>query len=1203
MKIKKLDMVGFKSFVDKTTVHFDHDVTGVVGPNGCGKSNVVDAIKWVMGEQSAKSLRGAAMGDVIFSGSDARGPAQFAEVTITFDNTDGLASPEYRDYSEIAVSRKLDRQGRSDYFINKTPVRLLDITNLFLGTGVGRRAYSIIEQGRVGSIVTSKPEDRRQIIEEAAGITKFKVRRKAAEKKMEQTRENLTRVDDICRELEKSLASLKRQAAKAERYKEYRAEQRDLELWVGAFRYLQAFTERRSVERLLEVDSAEVEGVRYALAIREAETETERVALDRASNDVERAQGVTYALDNEVRMLEGQLSQQRERVTALVEREQAAELELAGLAGQYRKLRDEKEDLERAIESVRDLEEDAADHLERETEALHARKAAVEEAQRAVTAARQRASEAQTRIARGEAQLVGFVRRREEADIRIGRLRAEREDLESSLLDVEQRRSESQARFDGLRSGRAASAERRATCETELAAAREELVSLDGVVDSLRDDVTQKRSRLRSLTELAQRFEGVGTGARALMTTYANNDATRAEKGLCGLVVDRIECDPEYTRALASALGDRLHNVVVEELAHGLDALAYLRGDKKGRATLVARHDGASKASAPDVTGVPGLVARLADVVRSAPDDADLVNRLLGRVVIVETIEDALAARRAGHAEVTFVSRAGEVLGVDGTLTGGTADDAGEHVLGWKREMRELESVVGELGARFDASLARQSELRSSVASLAAELESAKNEAHGAEIALVGAEKDLRRAEEETTRIRGRVEDLVGEIEDIVFAREQVESEEETAREAIERAREDELGAEEELTSKERAFEDRRDAVDMQNERVTEVRLRATQARERAQGDRAALDRVQRAVRELDEREQRLRRDVLSFAQQQGRIYGEMVVQKETLDVQLGSAMHAARVLESMRAAYDVARVAAGANDGDIRALRQRIDVQSQRVSELTIRQRELTLSIDHLLETIRDRHEVDIRKQLGDYHQRELPTPDTLQRIDELGKLIQRMGDINLLAIEEFEEQNKRFEYLSAQRKDLLDALGQLERAIKQMNKESRQLFKDAFDGIDQRFRLVFPRLFRGGEAKIVLTNPDDLLESGVDIVCQPPGKRLGSLELMSGGEKALTAVALIFAIFQYKPSPFCILDEVDAPLDEANVTRYADAIRQMTDRSQFIVITHSKRTMETADVLYGVTMEQPGISKLVAVELRGDRRPVRDDRAASAA
>jgi chromosome segregation protein len=1192
VKIKRLEIVGFKSFVNRTVVDFDHDITAIVGPNGCGKSNVVDAIKWVMGEQSAKMLRGGAMSDVIFSGSEALGPSQSAEVSLTFDNSDGLTPPEYSQYAEITVTRRLHRDGRSDYIINKEPVRLMDITNLFLGTGVGRRAYSTIEQGRIGFIVSSKPEDRRHMIEEAAGITKFKVRKKTAERKMEQTRENLQRLADLASGLERNVASLKRQAQKAERYLEYGRELEGLELYVSAFRYLELFIEQKHLGNSAEHLAATLDGRRMGLLHLEAESEAERASVEALAREVERAQGLAYEMNNQVRVLEGRIEAAESRRRALDEREGMAARELDDLGGQRARLAEERDRLLDSLDELAIGEESAQTLVDAETDAAEERKLAASEAERRLQSLRGRANELRTQIVRADSVLKGSLRRREESAGRSERLSAERLELESRLADATQEREELAARLEGLRGGKQDTAERRAAVEAEVKGLREELEAATRTVEALRDEVTQKRSRLRSLEEIEARFEGVGAGVRALMTRYGDDADDRARRGVLGLLADRLECPADLTRALAGALGDRLEDVIVRDADASIDAIHYLRAESRGRATvlpLTARRGHATHA-APVAPGVRG---RLMDLIRADEESKGLVEALVGDVVVVETLEAAVALR-ALHPELGFVTLDGDVLETTGALTGGAGDDGHAHMVKVKREIRELTETVGEVGGRFDMADARRGELRARISGLEAELDAARAEAQDTAVAVVAVEKDLRSVEDELQRVRRRLEDVEIESREIREGLSQVEDEESEARAELEEAREEELALEEETTAAEQDFEEKRERVEEQTARLTEVRVRAAQAKQRAESERTALDRLETTALELDQRERRLRGDVENGAVERVRIAGELFRAREDLDAAVDVALRAKHASEELRGKYEEARTGLGSNEGGIKELRASVERLSTELNGQKLRLRELEMNLEHLIGGVKDKYDKDIRQHLVEFHARELPDAATLMRIDELTKLIQRMGPVNLTAIEEFDAENARLEQISGQKKDLLESLSHLEKAIRQMNRESRELFKEAFIGINERFKRVFPTLFRGGKAELKLTDPSDLLTSGVDIEAQPPGKRLGSLELMSGGEKALTAVAFIFAIFQYKPSPFCILDEVDAPLDEANVARFAEAISQMTDHSQFIVITHSKRTMEYADVLYGVTMEKPGVSNLIAVELRGERRPV---------
>ena len=1193
MKIKKLQIVGFKSFVDKTTVHFDHDITCVVGPNGCGKSNIVDAIKWCMGEQSPSRLRGKQMEDIIFSGSEGRGPHGFSEVTLTFDNQDGLAPVEYSDYSEIEVTRRLDRQGNSDYLINRTPVRLLDITNLFLGTGVGKRAYSIIEQGRIGFIVTSKPEDRRSMIEEAAGISRFKLSKRAAERKMDQTRQNLLRVTDIIGELERSLASLKRQAQKAERYKRYKKEMRDLDLWVASHRFLELRGQMGAVSASLSKASEDVQASRRSLVAKEASVEAERVSLQQLGWEVERGQGRSYELDNLVRQLEGLIRQQQDRQAALVERKELASRELRQLEEQREGLHGEASSVRLSLSELEALETEAGQLLAEVEAELQLRKNTAEEAEAALENARARLAEGRARVAGAEAVLEGYDARRDEIRTRLERLQEELQALATREVEFKQQRGEFEARMHGLRGGKSETAERQIEIETSLATGKDALHAADVEVDALREALAVTSSRLRSINEIHERFEGVGAGAQAVLTGYASaaGDASRA--GLVGLVADRLECEPEHTRALGAALGGALEYLLVEDTDSALRAADYLAREEKGRATFLPRSPTGAPRVVPQFPTGMGIVGPLLSLMRYSRADEAWVRYLLFDVLVVDDLQIAARLHREGFPG-KLVTLDGQALLRDGAVVGGAKDESAAHLLRLKREIRELGELAASQGAMLDRAIANQGRLRASIAEGQAAIDSARVEAHDAELEILGAERDLRLVEMELQRVDERRQEIANAETEGRTALTQVDVDEGKTKRQLSEAQHDVTNAEEAAKVAESVLSERRRVVEEQSAKATEVKVAATQSRERADRERSLLAQLDRSIAELDAREDRLREDVALADRDQGQAAGRILLHHGRLAETAHEASLARDALSGQRADFDAAQTALGESELVLKQLRSTIDLQSTELNELTLREREISLSLEHLEEQVLDKHRVELAYVIGDHHARPVPDAEVTARAAELQRLIDRMGEINLTAIEEYEENAGRYEYLSGQRTDLEDALSKLDKAIRQMNRESRALFREAFAAINERFKRIFPMLFRGGKAELRLTDPQDMLETGVDIIAQPPGKRLGSLELMSGGEKALTAVAMIFAIFQYKPSPFCLLDEVDAPLDEANIGRFAETIQQMTDRSQFIIITHSKRTMEYADVLYGVTMEQPGVSKLVSVELRGGKRPI---------
>jgi chromosome segregation protein len=1180
MKIKKLELVGFKSFVDRTVLRFDHDVLGIVGPNGCGKSNIVDAIRWCMGEQSARHLRGRSMDDVIFSGSETRTAHDFAEVTLTFENDVSSEMPlEYRDYSEIAVTRRLHRSGESEYLVNKTQVRLRDVTDLFLGTGAGTKAYSIVEQGKVGLIVSAKAEDRRLLIEEAAGITKFKARKKQAEKKMELTQQNLLRVGDLVAEIERSLASLKRQAAKAERYVAYRTEAEDLQLYEASHRYLELIGWIKLETGEVEQGALAHESARTELAAADGGLEAMRHDVHGAEARHEAAQNETFVADNAVRAEEAAIERAKDRLAALAQREKQAGGEQGEMSAQAARLGAERDVVARELGALLAEEEEQSRHLGEQEATLADFANAHALADARVVERRQVIAAARTEIARAEAKLGGFERRQNEMTARRDRLLTERESLDGSRIEIDARARELARSVEELRAGRMTTAAEKETLERRLSELKEQILGHERALETTKTELSTKRSRHGALREMHARLEGVGVGTKALVGT---RDAT-----IVGLVADRIEAPAELTHALAGLLGVRLQDVVVRDIERGIELLEDLAEKRKGRASIVPVRSAFVAGSGQPVPADEGIVARLADVVRYAPEDEALVRAVVGDALVVRDVAAGWRLRRAGVSAL-LVTEKGCVLHPDGHVEGGQGDELATGMLESKREARELLRDIEQIDAVATRQLETLQIARRDIAQTTIALERARQEVHARELAQVTTEKDLQKAEGQLEAALRRLQVLSTEEHELARAIGEAAAERDEVGRTLSEAQARAECATGDLQDAEAALAEARERLDSQRQIMTAAKVMIAGARERLSAARGTEARLARSAAELATRAARVDDELIANARLFGETAAHLVGHKEKLGAALDGSRVAHGSLAKVRSEFEGLRAGLLDREAAMKDLRTRSDAIREALQMHEMALREKQLAMDHLLGGVNDKFRgIDLRRIVGDHHMRPAPDEVTHARIDELLKLIERMGSVNLDAMREHAEAEQRFTYYTTQKLDLEKALSDLERAIQQMNRESRRLFEETFEAVNERFREIFPKMFRGGRAELRMTSPQDLLETGIDIIAQPPGKKLSSIELMSGGEKALTAVSLIFAIFQIKPSPFCILDEVDAPLDEANVARYNELVRSMTDRSQFILITHIKRTMQMVDVLYGVTMPEAGVSKIVSVKI----------------
>lgn len=1176
MKIKRLEISGFKSFVEKSTFDFPAGVTAVVGPNGCGKSNVVDAIRWVMGEQSAKNLRGRQMEDVIFGGSESRKPLGMAEVSLVFSTDDGHIPAKYLNYSEIQVTRRLYRDGESEYLLNKTPCRLMDITELFMDTGVGARAYSIIEQGRIGMILMAKPEERRFLIEEAAGVTKYKSRKQLAMKKIEATRQNLLRIGDIVAEIKRQLNSLHRQAKKAERFKTVREELKGIELYFAARRHAELCRTR-----------AELDSELKSLAIEELQA---NATLEAKSGGVDSMRVNLFVEEQQLAALQEEIFKGKAELQGVENRIEFQKKESMGVERQMIRLREELAMLERQIEEAvaeqATLEMRSSEFLNEssdEEQALETQLLELEE----LTVAERSASAALEESRRKLFSLLNEINQVANQNLAAGRRidalteRAARS--RSEELAIRERLEESGGRFAELESSLAA--ERGVIDNLNLsisvltardAELKHRIVADDNELQAARDELSRITSRLQSLQELEAQFAGYGQGVRTLF------QADGYRQRFAGIVADAVETDEEFEAAVEAALGERLQAVLAKGEDDVLAAVGFLKSDTGGRCSFLLPGLSAAPADTVPEGGEP-----LLSKVRISEGRRDIVEPLLRNVLLVNDLSAAIDLSRRNPA-FSFVTQQGDVAYGSGVIDGGSREVAQHGLIHKKREIRELTAKVCDRDARVVELTEMREQHRSELLAVEEELRGARQTLHRAEISLLTHQKDLQRAQEERQRLDERLSVKVLEDEQLHEEREALLREvsaAETRRTALEGQKAD---LENDVAVLQEGLTHKRDAIETAREAVTALKVRAAALREKRESTALGVKRVQQLQSDLAARIARHGEELAK---------GEETLEQlrsTTADAELQLRQlvlrHAAgeENLARVRESYEGRAQALRDEENAFRELRTAADDLHRRIADINLQISSQSLELTHLEEMLRERYRLDIADLAVHATPAEGSDEELRQRQAELQRQVEEIGEVNLTAIEEYQELEERHNFLAGQKADLEESLHSLQQAIQRINRTTRKRFAETFAQVNEKFKDVFPRLFCGGRAELKLTNEDDMLETGLDIIVQPPGKKLQNVSLLSGGEKALTAVALIFSIFLIKPSPFCLLDEVDAPLDDANIGRFNDMIREMSAFSQFILITHSKTTMAVADTLYGVTMEEPGVSRLVSVKLQ---------------
>ncbi len=1198
MRIKKIELVGFKSFKDRTVIQFDAGITGIVGPNGCGKSNIVDALVWVMGEMSAKDLRGSTMTDVIFAGADGYAPLGMCEVSLTLENDGGPFPAKYIKHSEIMVTRRLHRNGEGEYLINKEAARLKDVQEIFMDTGAGSKGFSIIQQGMIGKIITAKPEDRRHLIEEAAGITKFKARKKESQRKLQNTDQNLVRLQDIIGELKRQIDSLQRQAQKAERYRTVKQQIEELELWVSSRQFADLRQGAEEAQRIFnECQSIEIESGSQVSGL-QADFEELKLRLLEEEKSLEIQQQAHFDKQTEVQRREMEIQQlkfeietarKNEQMTGSLLSEQKARLELlekdhAQLSTQMTEAQTLAQSLKASYEEKNSIYAESSDRIQTVDQELTTERRSLFALGQSISTVEAKVSSLESMIGQQNEKIT------EELSVQ--------EELQLKTIEFEGRRKKIIQEFDRERQLQLDLASDVDSFEANKKILSEQVQLKKTEIDLFKDELNKVTSRLYGLESLHSNFEGFDEGVKKIMLwqksrktqeVHADGSVSSSEEGYrLQPLSEIIEVPSEYEIAMEAALGSRLQLLVGESATDSMSALDYLKNEKQGRGSFISSemlaHDDHSKA---DVSTRDGFVAHLASVVNSSEKHQALVQQVLGKIVVVDSMMSALEMRKTSP-NFDYVTMDGDVISSDGIMTGGFSEDVESGVLQRKREIKELSDLKSEWAGKLALAQAALKKVEEQLNNVINDFEGAQKRKLEQEVKVAELKAELQRAETEYQNVivaRDRQNKEVIRLQDHLN---HLTSQQETLQSELEglRARRFELDSKieqlsEELSSTKLGFEG------LQNQ-VRELQVQSATKEQEYLGLERQVNMLFQSISELKSQSGRMSEESEMYVHQMTESQYKLEEKKIEFEKALSSIESTKLELSAKKNQFEIESQRLKELESQLSESQRSKNMRQAAMNEAQLKLEQARMKEQYLIDQMREKYMIDLSSCYEQHLQTERNEQETEITLKDLKEKISRIGEVNLSAIQEYDDVSKRYEFLSQQYNDLIEAKEQLRRVIERINKICSKKFKETFDLVNERFKKVFPVLFGGGEAELILVEDPEKSEMGIEIIAKPPGKKMQNVSLMSGGEKALTAVSLVFSIFLVKPSPYCLLDEVDAPLDDANVYRFNELVKEMAKRSQIIVVTHNKHTMEVAGRLYGVTMQERGVSTMVSVSLQ---------------
>lgn len=1194
MKVKKLEINGFKSFPEKAVIEFPPGIAAFVGPNGCGKSNIIDAMRWVMGEQSVKQLRGKAMEDVIFSGTNGKPPLNMTEVSLTLANDNGNAPEELRDFSEIMLTRRLYRSGESGYFINKQPCRLKDIHNLFMGSGIGSKSYAVVQQGNIGAITDAGPDERRFLVEEAAGITRYKSRKNETLRKIETTNQNLLRVTDIITEIKRQMNGLKRQSRKAERYKRLQDRVRMLDVCLAINGYDDFTRKIEETDTLLK--DLKDKDIEHTSKLTQLDAAVEKIRLQRShkNQEISDFKSKKFETHRTLDRLENDLSHLGNDVERLRD-------EVSGLESAYKDLEEKERNLKDEVAQGEFENVDMKSEMKNVMAILAQERSVSQMINEKMSILNQELETSKTNLMDLTAQEARYkniyqntASNKESLKRRLKQKNEEEAGATMKVTELRDKETKAKEKIDSISAEITDLDERIGVIRKQLEEKSNTLGRQVKRVQTLEYERNKTKSKYTALKKMEDNFEWYKGGVRAIMkqSSLDKNEQTgggpgiAGENGIMGLMADILEPEPSFETAVEAALGESLQYILVKDQETCRRSIDYLQTTGAGRSGFIPVSS--LKNVEFDPKGNPDPPKLLLNHVTVPDGFQQIAEALLGHVVVAADITEAMKVFGNNGARQTVVTKNGDIITHQGIMIGGSSDNL-SGILSKKQELKELKRKITNLDKKLESARHDQKALESEVRIIESntqKLIEQKNQFSQnrieAEKALYQLTEKLKHAHRHLEIVRLEQEQLMGEEIDI-------DSEMVKYNKAVAEVETRIKAAQKKVTETTQRIGVVTSEMEDHNQRIVDLKLQQTSLNARLENSSNTLRRLKEFQSDSLKQREQISREIAQKNQRKIASKQNIAKYEEALSEMYVDMKRLESELESSEAEYQAIDAKLRDSDNIISDIQSERENTLQKTRLLELEQSQQLVKRDNIENRLKERYHkpiLEFRSEYDEMSNRLNLSIDEME--DELlrcNQKIEKITDVNLGAIKEYEQLKDRLDFLSEQREDLIKAIDDLHKVIKKINRITQKRFIETFDAINEKIGEVFPRLFEGGSAKLVLTQPDKPLETGVEFMIHPPGKKLTRMSLLSGGEKALSAIALIFSIFLIKPASFCLMDEIDAPLDDVNIFRFNNLLQMIREKFQIIMITHNKRSMEFADTLFGITMENKGISKIVSV------------------